>query len=275
MARKKDPFDIPKYLKRVHPPGTKVERIWVDGDQVDVVDEPVPETPVEIPTDIRYQPVYYIRGTAPKQWSNRYYVKDPPSSGESQAFVLGEPDAPVVTIFCPFTLQSYSVSSDTGEAAGYDPVPMTEELLLRLVEVITRKWHDYVGMGFQRDYDVAALVLTKLGAEVPTVCLADVAAEERPGAKPVKERKERRGGKPHAKELLKPVGRTTKRGKVAEFFLGADQKSIRECMARLSMTRNSVLSALHVLHKDHGLGYETVNDTANILIPFDWDIWSD
>ena len=251
---------IPKFLRRKKGKAKAAAPV--------VEESTVAETPTELPAGVRYQPVYYIRGTVPKGSGTRsYYIKDPPTSGQSRAFVLGDNEARLLTIFCPFTLQSSQVGPEAGEIAGFEPEQMTEEGVAKLVDLITRKWYEFVGMGFQRDYDVAALVLTKLNAEVPKVSLADA-------PDPVRERKERRGGKPHADELRKPVGRKTKRGQVADFFLGSEQKSIRECMARLGMTRNSVLSALHVLHKDHGLGYETVNDTANILIPIDWDIWA-
>ncbi len=254
---------IPKFLRR------KKGRSKVVAEPE--VEQVLKGTPMELPYGVRYQSVYYVRGAMPRNSDAKvhFYIKDPPTSGQSRAFVLGDHEARLLTVFCPFTLQSQQVPQDAGEVSGFDPLPMTEEGVAELVDLITRKWNEFVGMGFQRDYDVAALVLTKLDAEVPKVSLADVPAEG------VHERKERRGGKPHEEVLLKPVGRKTKRGQVAEFFLGSEQKSIRECMARLSMTRNSVLSALHVLHKDHGLRYETVNDTANILIPIDWDIWAE
>jgi hypothetical protein len=259
-----DLLDIPKAFKR------KAGATRPELTLVETVKDLSPKA--VLPEGVAYRRVYYVRGGKAKHWVNTWFVKDPPTSGFARAFVLGGESAKKLTIFCPFTLQSYSVPRIAGELL--EELELTENQLLALVETMTTKWNEYIRYGFQRDYDVAALVLTKLGADVPTASLTDTTIERAPGAAPPKERKERKGGKPCAAALKKPVDRTSKRGKVADFFLGSEQKSVRECMARLEMTRNSVLSALHVLNKDHGVGYSVVNDTASIVIPPDWDIWA-
>lgn len=266
-----DLLTIPKTFRRnvgegyiLTPQELKAE-LGVAPDNCELLGEPA-----ELPAGVRYQKVYYMRGTPPRSVSTNFRIKDPPTSGRSFAFVLGAEDARRLTLFCPFTFQSYQVPPDAGEIQQ-EQAAMTDLRLTHLIELITANWYRYVRLGFQRDYDVAALVLTKLGADVPTVSIADV--PEFQEGEIVKEKKVRKGGKPSATELIKPVNRESKRGQVAEFFLGSEHKPIRECMARMGMTRNSVLSALYVLNKDHGLGYETINDTAAIDIPIDWDIW--
>ncbi len=265
-----DLLDIPEFLQRWPEPGVKSQLLQALSEGVLREEELDVSPPAVLPDDLRWQKVYYMLGSAPKHMGHKYWIKDAPHLGQSLAFLIGAEDAGKITVFCPYTIWSAQVRPDAGEIIGYGPEPLTEDALARLVSMITHGWEEFASMGFQRDYDVAALVLTKLGAEVPKISIQDAEAQT---GRPVKEKKERRGGKPHADELIKPVTRTSKRGQVAEFFLGSDQKSIRECMARMSMTRNSVLSALSMLNKDHGIGYETVNDTASILIPIDWDIW--
>lgn len=251
-------MEIPEFLQRgrgdpaVPPP----EFEW------SVDDSPA----VQLPDDLTYQQVYYVRGGAPKSWpGSRYCIKDPPTSGFAHAFILGE--GKHKTVFCPFTLESYRVPDLASEIQAADPEKMTEDRVARLSAIISTNWATFSRLGLNRDYDIAALVLLKLGAEVPRTSVVESVDTPR------KER--RKGGKPCGDTLLKPVRRSSKRGQIAEFFLGSELKSIRECMARFDMSRNSVLSALHNLNKDHGLGYETSGDTASILIPPDWDIWGE
>ena len=79
-----------------------------------------------------------------------------------------------------------------------------------------------------------------------------------------------RGGKPVADNLLKPVKRDGKRGKVLEWFMDTGEaRSVREAMAEFEASRSSVLSYLHNLNKDHGIGYVLVGDTALVSMPAD------
>jgi hypothetical protein len=234
----------------------------------------------DMPGDLSYQAVYYMNGPAPKCGRSDFAIKDPPNAGWSFAFVIGAPDAKRVTLFCPFTIQSYQIPATAGELRKRERLHMSNARKSWLIARITENWRDFVKLGLARDYDVAAVVLTRLGAEVPTASVPDVTvgpSTEADGYVPSvsRERKERRGGKDHADALLRPVARSSKRGQVAEFFLGSEPRSVRECMARMDMSRNSVLSALHVLNKTHGLGYEVLNDTARVDAPTDWNIWGE
>jgi predicted ArsR family transcriptional regulator len=75
-----------------------------------------------------------------------------------------------------------------------------------------------------------------------------------------------RHGKDPEPALLKPVRRGGKRGAVVEFFL-PETKSILEAMAVLGMTRSGVLTHLHGLNAEHGLGYYLVADQVTLILP--------
>jgi hypothetical protein len=209
---------------------------------------------------LQYVSVYYVRGgTGPKHW-RRYALSDPPTAGNSRAIVI--PGEKRSTIFCPFTLQAYQVPNGCGELATAKELPFLGN---HLAEIIQRKWADFDRMGAQKDYDVAALVLTRLGAEVPKII------------RPVVERVDGEGrsqGKGYDEERLRPIRRTSKRGEVASFFLSDEPQSIREAMAKLELTRSGVLSHLFCIHRDHGIGYHLANDCAILLAPEGYDIFA-
>lgn len=212
---------------------------------------------------IEMRRVYYVRGGAPKYWPLRYEVSDPPTSGFSRALVIrGEKRS---TLFCPYTLFAYQVSNKCGELQGelceLDPAKMGD--------VITRSWEMCVRLGFQRDFGVAAMVLTELGQPVPKFLPppVDVHRGDDEG--------KGRGGKPVAEDALKPCNPSSKRADVARFFMTDEPQSLHEAMAKLGLTRSGVLSHLFTLNKDHGVGYELVRDCARLIVPegfdlFDW-----
>ena len=247
-----DPLDLPESLARVSAPPT--DEVLLDDVHEDDVE------PVAMPDDLAYQKVYYISGTLPRNlrgvWPP-YMIRNPPSSGFSFAFVLGKPDATRVTVFCPFTFESSVVKVEAGELLDREPEVMTAARLSDLVLTIHSQWARFQALGLQRDYDVAAAVLKKIGADVP-VQLVKGGEEDR----------RERGGKEETDELLKPVKRDGKRGRFLEWFLAdGGTRSVREAMAELSMSRSNVLSYLHVLNKDHGIGYSLVGGNAEVHLP--------
>lgn len=252
-----DLLKIPGCLKRKK--SRKKKKVVAVVEAVAAVD-PDESVPFDLPDGLRYHQVYYVRGTAPKQWRAKgapYFVKDPPNSGYSDAFLIGKPDARNVTIFCPFTLEASTVPTDCGELRGCEQLEPSVASMRRLVAMMREKWDSYQGFGFARSYDVAALVLKRLGEPVPADLLKGGETDDRV-----------RGGKSVGGELLKPVKRAGKRGKFLEWFLaGGEPRSILEGMAELSMGRSNVLSYLFMLNKDHGLGYSLVGGRVEIHLP--------
>lgn len=204
--------------------------------------------------ELEWLRIYYVKGTAPKGSRHRYEVADPPCSGWQFAVVI--PAGKRSTIFCPYTLESYSVRSDCAElaTARRDLGPLPEAFVVRTIK---EKWAEMQARGWMKDYDTAALVLRRLGAEVPAQVLKGGEEDTR-----------RKGGKEVAVTLEKPVKRASKRGRFLEWFLaGGGSRPVREAMAEFGMTRSNALSYLFMLQKDHGIGYALTGDTAVLTLP--------
>ena len=219
---------------------------------------------------ISFQRAYYMpvsKGRA-QDSVGRYEVTDPPSCGWSSAFII-RPDetgskkpSKRLTLFCPYTMTAYQISPLAREITQIQPQELTPQLIKKLGDIIHRNWADYVKFGFQRDYDVAALVLNRLGLPVPTHI--SPAAEQ---LEYDEDNVPNRHGKPVGEKLYRPVMKSSRRGEVALFFMEEGQKSIREAMAKFDMSRSGVLTHLHGLNKDHGLGYVLTGDVATIMLP--------
>lgn len=201
---------------------------------------------------------YFVSGGSPKTWHHRYELSDPPVGGWGIVILMrGEKRT---TILCPYTLWSNQVTNHAGEIEAARPMDASNERIARL---ITESWAQCARLGFQRDYGVAALVLTELGHEVPT--FTPVLKEgEAPKV---------RGGKPISEGPLRTCNPKSKRADVARFFMSETPQSLHEAMARLGLTRSGVLSHLFTLNRDHGVGYELVSDTARLLIPEGFDLF--
>lgn len=210
---------------------------------------------------IRFARCYFVRGGAPNYWKHKYEITDPPTSGYGHVAII--PGEKRSTILCPFTLEAYQVSNKSGELHSAVDVEVTPE---RLAHFINQAWEQCVNLGFQRDFGVAAMVLTELGQPVPKFIP--------PPPDPTKGEESKRGGKPIVEEHLRPCRPTSKRGEVAAFFMQDDPQSLHEAMARLGLTRSGVLSHLFTLNRDHGVGYELVSDCARLLVPEGFDLFA-
>jgi hypothetical protein len=203
---------------------------------------------------------YFMNGPAPKGTRHPFGLQDPPTSGYGLVLILrGEKRS---TLLCPFTLRSYPLANHFAEVAGSVPVEATSE---RLIDVLTQSWADSTAMGLQRDYAVAALALTELGGPVPKTAVTSLADGEAPKVQ---------GGKPVVHEALRVVNPESKRGAVARFFSAPAPQSLHEAMARLELTRSGVLSHLHCLNRDHGVGYTLAGDCATLVVPEGFDLFA-
>lgn len=208
---------------------------------------------MQVAEGLEWKEVYWVRGHLPKYYPTKNAVTDPPCSGWQHAFILtGEKRS---TIFCPYSFGAYTVSNNCMEIVeATDPDEFRQEFMVQHME---RKWAEYQGYGYQRDYDTCALVLRRLGAPVPAQIMTGGGEDDR-----------KRGGKEVGSRLLKPVKETSKRGKFLTWFLDEDgTRSVREAMAEFAMTRSNALSYLYMLQKDHGIGYNLVGDMATIVLP--------
>jgi hypothetical protein len=207
-----------------------------------------------LPDKVSWAKIYWVRGALPRGSMYSPDVSDPPCSGWQHAFILhGEKRS---TIFCPHTFMGFTVRNTASElTASIDRSASFNEKAI--LDTMDRNWKAFQGYGWQRDYDTAALILRKFKVPVPDQI-----------ARGGEEDTKTRGGKPAGDELLKLVKPNSKRGKFLSYFMkGGGSRSIRECMAEFSITRSNALSYLHLIHKDHGIGYELIGDSANLLFP--------
>lgn len=203
---------------------------------------------------------YFMNGPAPKGTRYPFALQDPPTSGHGLVLMMrGEKRS---TLLCPFSLRSYQVPNHFSEVASSTVIETTPE---RLIALLTKSWEDSVFMGLQRDFAVAALALTELGGPVPK--MAPVVLAEGEVAKV-------QGGKAIDSSNLRVVNPESKRGAVAKFFSASQPQSLHEAMARLDLTRSGVLSHLHCLNRDHGVGYSLAGDCATLLIPDGFDLFA-
>lgn len=136
---------------------------------------------VKIAEGIEYVSIYFVLGEAPQGWT-RNAIKDPPSNGWSNAFIIRR-DGFLPKIFVPYTLQSWPVPLDCYELERpRDPIKdLNKDWML---DCLTRNLRTYSKIsGHQVDPDAAIDIIKAMGFEVPE--------EFRPAeeVKPVKEKK--------------------------------------------------------------------------------------
>jgi hypothetical protein len=223
---------------------------------------------------LHYGEIYWQATDNPTQRGQMPEVKNPPTSGRSQAFLIDR-GGKLVTLFCPFTLESFQVTRTSAEVKSmtmnrlYEPNPkepgtyrpcgwkeFTDERRVNLACIVRRNWAMACRLSLPSiDYDVAALVLTMLGADVPAVSSTRI--------DPNKER----GGKQVDVEVkYRAIKRESKRGVVVGFFWGRS-KTVREAMAELGMSRSNILSHLFCAQRDNNCGYKLVGETVSIELP--------
>lgn len=207
-----------------------------------------------IAEDLELVRIYYQRGNLKGSRLN-YEVKDPPTSGWQNALIIrGDKRS---TIFCPYTLQAWTVTNDAAELRDRKDFDWSHAEFEKTVALLQSNWDQYQKLAMQKDYDTAALIFKKLGVKAPEQKLKGGEVDTR-----------KKGGKDASQKLRKPVKLQGKRGQFLKWFLEkGGSGSIREAMAEFGMSRSNVLSYLYMLKKDHGLGYDLVGDTANIQLP--------
>ena len=261
-------LNVPAFLLRKKGKTVKASR---EADRVTDF-EALMETSSVLPEKLEWRSVWFLYGPDMREKGYRdfeYFVKDPPYSGFGEVFVIrGEKRS---TVFCPYSFQSWAIPNVAAELMkSADKADSFRRDFI--VEHIYRKWEMYHVNSMQVDFDVAASILSKLGAKVPTVIeLSPERKAELARLRPEKVKKEGpSGGKAVADKVIRQVSKTSKRGKVLEFFLVEGEnkpRSIREAMSEFDTTRSNILSTLFILNKDHGLGYVLKDDAASVQLP--------
>ncbi len=206
--------------------------------------------------------VYFVRGDYPGQASSRYEIKDPPCAGMGHVVVIaGEKRS---TLLSPFSLETWQVSNSCNELRGAQYLDCPPETIAKY---INKAWKEAVKFNFQRDFSVAAMVLTSLGQPVPKYAPTPTALAKI-------EHPSKRGGKALNERVLRPCRKDSKRGQIAAFFLSQEPQSLHEAAAKLGLTRSGVLSHLFMLNKEHGVGYALANDCAQIIVPEGFDLFA-
>lgn len=204
---------------------------------------------------VEWRRIFWVSGSMPNSSSYRNVVSNPPCNGwQSALVILGDKKS---TVFCPYSFESFQLPNDCAELRGSKPNDVDDKRRLWVRDFLKKKWDEFQTLGLTKDYDTAAVVFRRFGLEPPVQLIKG-------GEEDVREK----GGKQPERTLLKPVRRKGKRGQFLQYFLdNFGSRSVRETMADLEMTRSNVLSYLFMLHKDHGIGYTLVGDTAEITFP--------
>ena len=206
---------------------------------------------MKLSEDIEFLRIYWVRGSHPR---GSYAIADPPVGGWQNAFLLDG-----------------RVALDPYTCTIYDLPPTCNELQLAERSPYWNRMSALTAMrnGWRRSTDdaakaVMARVFEALGEQAPETVAADFVG--RPKA---------RRGKPQAEGgLLKPVKRASKRGRFLEALVDAGGSSaLEDLQTKFRMTRNNALSYLHMLRKDHGIGYALGNGRVTLTIP-EGELWT-
>ncbi len=211
--------------------------------------------------DIQLVKAYYVRGASPRG-AIRYAIKGPPTAGYQLALVDVIANKRAL-VLCPLTLESWNIPLDAGEICTAKRHPLESTFW---VDWLQRRWRKLFSQDAQRNYSMVAHFLDRLGGEAPD--LRDV-------VKRSPKTKLRSVGKPIVEKNLRLIKPTSRRADVARYFLNSGA-SVPACMAKLGLTRTSVLSYLYRINHDHGLGYELMaGDAARLLVPDGFEVFEE
>ena len=125
--------------------------------------------------------IYWTMGDAPSGAGRRNEVKSPPCAGWSHAFVIDR-GGKLVTLFCPFTLESFQVTRNSSEKLSLcmdtdvnaTVVPWNDTRAASFVDIIRKNWSMVERLSLSgRDLDTAAVILNILGATAPVRAACD------------------------------------------------------------------------------------------------------
>ena len=97
--------------------------------------------------------------------------------------------------------------------------------------------------------------------------IASKKVSKKTSSKKTSSKKSGKKGKPALRKLMRPVVKTSKRGKVLAKFLGPKSCTPDKAAIALATSKSNVLSHLHDIHKYHGIGYELGDGNVKITLP--------
>ncbi len=112
---------------------------------------------------MRYVRTYFTKGAITDMRNVRipFAIKDPPVTGISVAFILNEGKR--ITLFHPSTLLAYVIPDTAEELALAEDIPLD---VRRMIHFLNRKFEEYRYLDMNRDYNIAAAVLSELHAQL-------------------------------------------------------------------------------------------------------------
>jgi hypothetical protein len=135
---------------------------------------------VKLSDTVEYVSIYFVMGETPQGWT-RNDIKDPPSNGWSNAFIIRQPGF-LPKVFLSYTVQSWVVSPQCYELERFrDPIKPLNPVWMK--DSIERAYLSRKGSGVPMDTEAAGLVIQSMGFEIPDMFKPEVAE------KPVKEKK--------------------------------------------------------------------------------------
>lgn len=226
---------------------------------------------MSLPEDIRALRVYYMTGgnyAASQAGFARsgYEIRTPPWGGWGTALIIGKPDAKRLLLFCPVTLASYTISPQASEIRNATPVDLSAD---RVEAMIKRRWDEALRNELPADFGTAALVLARLGRDVPTIAShAEYARQsgtdtDTEGTEVPRKRK----NKAVADRLIAPVDPAKQIGKVLRWLMDNPGKSVKVVSIDLDIPPHSVRSALSILSNKHGIGIQYEGDGITATLP--------
>lgn len=131
---------------------------------------------------VEYVSIYFVMGDTPSGWT-RNEIKDPPSGGWSNAFIIRR-EGFLPKIFIAYTVQSWSVRPECYELERTrEPLKPINPVWMK--DAIERAYLSRQNLGVPMDIEAAGQVIEAMGFEIPDMFKPEVAA------KPEKVKKER------------------------------------------------------------------------------------
>jgi hypothetical protein len=225
------------------------------------------------PEDIRVMRIYWTVGDTRSTHKDAIPndVRNPMTGGWCNAIVIGKPDSNQFNILDPYYLQGYAVSKRCAEI--HYAIDVTAE---HTPEAITKRvldtWEKTARYGMGASYDIASIVLRRLGANIPThtTAAAPVISRSWSSDQTEESTEAKRGRRPDrevAPKLIKPVPRKSAKGKVLQWMLDNPGSSVKALQVDLDLKKTIVGAHLFLLHRDHGIGQTYDGDAVTAVLP--------
>lgn len=222
------------------------------------------------PQDIRVMRIYWTLGDtrASRKDAIPNDVRNPATGGWCNAVVIGDPSGNQFNVLDPFYLQAFAVHKNSAEMVY--AIDVTDKNTPdKLAKLILDKWEDTVRYGYGASYDIASLVLRRLGAAIPlhTTSVSVNESARRDTPEETTEGRGRRAQRAAAVALIKPVPRKSAKGRVLQWLIDHPGQSVKALQVDLDLKKTIVGAHLFLLHRDHGIGQMFDGDAVTVQMP--------